>query len=63
MKRVINFFSEIKEELKKVTWPSWQEVIRLTLIVFVVSAVIGIYVGGLDYVFTKLLSLTISGLL
>lgn len=60
MKAIINFFGEVKLELSKVTWPSREEVIKLTLIVFAVSAIIGLYVGGLDYAFTRLLSLIVS---
>jgi preprotein translocase subunit SecE len=60
MKAIINFFGEVKLELSKVTWPSREEVIKLTLIVFAVSAIIGLYVGGLDYGFTRLLSLIVA---
>jgi preprotein translocase subunit SecE len=56
MKPVITFFSEVRSELTKVTWPKRNEVIRLTLIVFAVSGIIGAYVGGLDYIFTKVLA-------
>ena len=56
MKGIIGFFGEVKSELTKVTWPTRNEVIRLTLIVFAVSAIIGVYVGGLDYIFTTILA-------
>ena len=51
----ITFFEETRAELKKVTWPQRQEVIRLTSLVIAVSVIVGLYVGGLDFVFTKLL--------
>lgn len=57
MKSVVNFFSEVRMELGKVTWPSREKTIKLTLIVFSVSAIIGFFVGTLDYGFTRLLSL------
>lgn len=57
MKTVLNFFGEVKMELSKVTWPTRNEVIKLTLTVFAVSAIIGFFVGALDYGFTKVLSL------
>ncbi len=53
MKSVVTFFSEVKSELSKVTWPKRQEVIKLTLLVSAVAVIIGLYVGGLDYIFTK----------
>ncbi|QQG41535.1 MAG: preprotein translocase subunit SecE [Candidatus Woesebacteria bacterium] len=60
MKQIFNFFSEVKIELSKVTWPKRDDVIKLTLIVFAVSAIIGAYVGGLDFLFTKLLALIVT---
>jgi preprotein translocase subunit SecE len=56
MKAIANFFGEVKFELSKVTWPTRNEVIKLTLTVFVVSGILGVYVGGLDYLFTTLLA-------
>jgi preprotein translocase subunit SecE len=56
MKSVVTFFSEVKSELSKVTWPKREEVVRLTLIVFLVSGIVGVYVGVLDYLFTSILT-------
>jgi preprotein translocase subunit SecE len=60
MKQVLSFFSEVKSELSKVTWPKRNEVVKLTLIVFVVSGAIGLYVGGLDFLFTKILTVVLA---
>lgn len=48
------FLHEVKTELLKVTWPTRKETIRLTLVVIALSAVVGFYIGGLDYIFTKI---------
>ena len=56
MKGILNFVSEVRLELSKVTWPTRNEVIKLTMIVFLVSVVIGAYVGGLDFLFTTTLT-------
>lgn len=60
MKSALGFFSEVKSELSKVTWPKKNEVLRLTGIVILVSAIVGFYVGGLDYLFTNLLTKLLS---
>ncbi len=52
---MFQFFGEVVSELKKVTWPSRQETIRLTLLVIAVSVAIGIVLGVLDLLFTWLL--------
>ena len=60
MKNILSYLSEVRLELSKVTWPKRSEVIKLTLIVFIISAALGAYTGALDYAFTKLLELIIS---
>lgn len=56
MRAIGIFFGEVKTELSKVVWPTRDEVIKLTLIVFIVSGMLGAYVGGLDFLFTSLLT-------
>lgn len=41
----LNLFAE----LKKVTWPSRQDTIRLTIIVIFISLIIGFYIGIIDF--------------
>ena len=43
-----SWFQEIFSELKKVQWPTRQETLNLTLVVVVVAAVLGLFLGGLD---------------
>ncbi len=52
-KSPIDFFKEVKAELLKVSWPNRPTVIRLTLVVIGASVLVGIYLGGLDFIFTK----------
>lgn len=51
----LSFLQETQNELKKVVWPTQKEVIRLTLLVIAVSLIVGMYIGGLDLLFVKLL--------
>jgi len=57
---ILRFFGEVISELKKVTWPTRQETIRLTLLVIAVSVAIGVVLGGLDLLFTRLLEFITS---
>ena len=52
-----SFVRETQGELKKVIWPTRTEVLRLTFVVIAVSVIVGVFIGGLDFVFTKLLQL------
>ncbi|MDO8609539.1 MAG: preprotein translocase subunit SecE [bacterium] len=48
-----NIATDLIEELKKVTWPTRKETIRLTTIVIAISLIIGIYIGIIDVLLTK----------
>lgn len=56
----INYLKEVKVELSKVVWPSREEVLRLTLIVFIISGIVGAYLGLLDFGFTKILETVVA---
>lgn len=47
----INFIKESRDEIRKVSWPSRQTTIRYTLIVVGACVVIGLVIGGLDFLF------------
>ncbi len=51
------YINETVTELKKVSWPSREDTIQMTVLVIGVSAIVAGYLGGLDYVFTQLMKL------
>lgn len=57
---MFTFIKEVRVELGKVTWPTRPETIRLTLVVIAISVGVGLYLGGLDMIFTQMLKLLIS---
>lgn len=56
----VAFLKDVKAELSRVQWPTRAEVIRLTIIVVVVSVALGLYVGGLDLLFTTLTNVLVK---
>jgi preprotein translocase subunit SecE len=48
-----NFLGEVRNELKRVTWPSQKEVYATTMVVIVTSIFFGVYLWGLDQLFEK----------
>jgi preprotein translocase subunit SecE len=54
MKKIILFFQESFAELKKVTWPSRDEVISSTKVVLVSTIVIAAVLGLVDFLLVKL---------
>ncbi len=57
--RVKSFLREVKNELTKVTWLSRQQTWNLTLVVIAVSLVVALFIGFLDFIFTKAMALII----
>ena len=57
---VRNFVMEVVTELKKVTWSTRQELLEATWIVLVSSAILGVYIGGADFVLSKFVGLVIK---
>jgi preprotein translocase SecE subunit len=49
------YFQESWSELKKVTWPTREHVRNLTILVFIISGIFGVYIGLLDLVWTTAL--------
>jgi preprotein translocase subunit SecE len=43
------FLREVYDELRKVVWPTWGELYRYTLVVIFTVIVLGIFIGGVDY--------------
>jgi preprotein translocase SecE subunit len=57
----VEFAQEAWGELRKVTWPSRETVIRLTLIVLVISVLIAAYIFLFDNAFTLVITHGIVG--
>lgn len=57
---MITFIKQVRSELMQVTWPTKKEIVRLTMVVIVISAVVGVYLGIVDALLTKLLELIVS---
>jgi preprotein translocase subunit SecE len=56
VKRIRGFLEEAWSELKKVHWPTREQVRNLTVLVFVISAVIGVYIAVFDVLFTQVIT-------
>lgn len=56
----ITYLKETRDEMKKVIWPSRDDVLRLTVIVIIISIVVGLYIGALDFLFTMILDTILS---
>ena len=55
-----NFLREAKSELQKVKWPTKKELISSTIVVVVLSLLVGCYLGLLDFAFVKIVTLVVG---
>ncbi len=54
---VFGFFGDVFGELRKVTWPTRQEAVRLWSLVIVLSAAMGVFLGFFDWAFARVLAM------
>ncbi len=59
--RLRRFIDEAWSELKKVSWPTREQVRNLTVLVFVVSFAVGVYITVLDFGFSTLVARLVGG--
>jgi len=58
--KIAKYFIDSYQELKKVTWPTRNQLIRDTLIVVVSSIVVTAFIGVIDLGLSKLIEYSIS---
>lgn len=56
---LIEYLKETKAELKHVSWPTKAQAIRFTVSVIIISIVTAYFLGIFDFLFTKVLDLSV----
>ncbi len=59
-KRFRKFLTEVRAEFKKVTWPSREQTLKQTGVVLVVVAIIGVFLGMVDFGLSGLVKMIIG---
>ena len=55
MENFINYLKDTQGELKHVSWPTQRQTVIFTALVILISILMALYLGLLDFVFTSLL--------
>jgi preprotein translocase subunit SecE len=58
--KISSFFTEVNKEIKKVTWPTREQLQEATIVTLVLVVVFSIFVFGVDKIFEILLRLLYS---
>jgi preprotein translocase subunit SecE len=51
-----SFLTEVRNEMRRVTWPGRREVYATTVVVILVSAFFGLYIWGIDLVLRSIVN-------
>jgi len=49
--QVVGFFRDVRAEVRKVTWPTMDELKKATLVIVVFVSILGIVIGLMDWAF------------
>jgi preprotein translocase subunit SecE len=60
IERIKLFFSETRTELKKVTWPTRQELKESTIVVIVSTFIVTIFIGVVDQIISRVIRLVLG---
>jgi preprotein translocase SecE subunit len=58
--KAANFFRETQQELKKVTWPTWNELWQAAAVVIVVTFFTSAFIAAVDFCISNVLRMMIS---
>jgi len=59
-KKVADFFAEVKVEMKKVTWPTREELVESTKLVIIASIVVTAFIGIVDNILSAIIRLLLG---
>ncbi|HOE79569.1 MAG: preprotein translocase subunit SecE [Smithellaceae bacterium] len=51
--RALQFLTQARAELKKVTWPTRKQTLASTAVVMVVVLIVAVYLGVVDFILAK----------
>jgi len=57
IQKISKYFSEVHQELSKVSWPSREELYGSTLVVVVLCVILSVFIFGVDFILNHLLKI------
>ena len=52
--RVVGFLRDVRAEVRKVSWPSWEELKKATTVIVIFVAVLGLVIGWMDWLLQQI---------
>lgn len=60
LNKIVNYLKEIWGEMRKVAWPSRNELVNSTIVVIVISTIVAVIIFVLDTIFARGLGIIIK---
>ena len=60
--RFVDFLRDVRGEVRKVTWPTREELKKATLVIVIFVAVLGIVIGWMDWLLQQIFVVAIAKL-
>lgn len=57
---IVRYIREVRAELRKVTWPTRDQAVNLTIVVTAVTVAMSLFLGTFDFIFSRLIELLIA---
>jgi len=61
IRKIIQFLKEVRQELKRVTWPSRKEMLAGTAVVLVIVFIVAFFLGLVDAGLSRVVKMVLSG--
>jgi preprotein translocase subunit SecE len=52
--RAVEFLRDVRAEVRKVTWPTWEELKKATTVIVIFVAILGLVIGWMDWVLQQI---------
>jgi preprotein translocase subunit SecE len=59
-KRVRNYLADVWAEMKKVSWVQRKQLFTTTLVVIIFSTALALFIGAVDFIFSRLLGIVLK---
>ena len=59
VKKIQTFFKDVRFELSKVSWPSWEELKSSTYVVLTLSFILILFLFVVDFILAKILNIVL----
>ena len=63
MAKAGKFLQEVKTQMKKVAWPTKEELISSCVVVLIAIFLMGLFIGVCDFFFSRIVNVLVSGVL